>query len=216
MSDAGFQGSAESQVSRPRSVVRGQLLHSCAGVNSDKKWISIDPSTTAPGSQFGQLPKDDGGLGGVKTPPVRCKDLPAFLTPRGKWARIRGMIFATHFLLYSRDPAADRAFFRDVLELSHVDSGEGWLIFALPPAEMGIHPAEENLTRSHADQQLATGTLYLVCDDLSETLAGLAAKGVAHSQLREAEWGVATSIPLPGGSSLGIYEPRHALAVKRG
>ena len=125
------------------------------------------------------------------------------------------MIFATHLLLYSRDPQADRAFFRDVLELPHVDSGEGWLIFALPPAEMGIHPAEENLTRSHADQALATGTLYLMCDDLEETLAGLSDKGVAHTESREAEWGVASSIRLPGGANLGLYQPRHALAVKR-
>lgn len=125
------------------------------------------------------------------------------------------MIFATHFLLYSRDPEADRAFFRDVLGLSYVDSGEGWLIFALPPAEMGIHPAEENQTRSHADHQLASGTLYLMCDNLKETMADLAAKGVAHTEFREAEWGVASSISLPGGSSLGLYEPRHKLAVQR-
>lgn len=125
------------------------------------------------------------------------------------------MIFAAHFLLYSRDPEADRTFFRDVLGWSHVDSGEGWLIFALPPAEMGIHPADDNSTVSHADQQLATGTLYLMCDSLAETLAGLESKGFAHSPLREAEWGVASSIRLPGGSNLGLYEPRHALAVKR-
>ncbi len=125
------------------------------------------------------------------------------------------MIFATHLLLYSRDPEGDRAFFRDVLGLSHVDSGGGWLIFALPPAEMGIHPAEENLPRSHADQGLATGTLYLMCDNLNETLADLAAKGVAHTEFREAEWGVASSVRLPGGSNLGLYEPRHKLAVKR-
>ena len=125
------------------------------------------------------------------------------------------MIFATHLLLYSRDPQADRAFFRDVLGLSHVDAGEGWLIFALPPAEMGIHPAEDNLTRGHADHELATGTLYLMCDNLEETLDGLAARGVAHTAFREAEWGVASSIRLPGGSNLGLYEPRHALAVTR-
>ena len=125
------------------------------------------------------------------------------------------MIFATHLLLYSRDPEADRAFFRDVFGLSHVDAGEGWLIFALPPAELGIHPAGDNLTRSHADQGLASGTLYLMCDKLQETLDDLAAKGVDHTDFREAEWGVASSIRLPGGSNLGLYEPRHALAVKR-
>jgi len=124
------------------------------------------------------------------------------------------MIFGTHLLLYSRDPEADRAFFRNVLGFPHVDSGGGWLIFALPPAEMGIHPAEDNLTQGHAGQDLATGTLYLMCDHLSGTLEELAEKGVGHTELREAEWGVATSIRLPGGASLGLYEPRHALAVK--
>jgi catechol 2,3-dioxygenase-like lactoylglutathione lyase family enzyme len=125
------------------------------------------------------------------------------------------MIFGTHLLLYSRDPDADRAFFRDVLGFAHVDSGGGWLIFALPPAEMGIHPAETNLTQTHAGQNLATGTLYLLCDKLSDTLSHLAAKGAEHSEIQEAEWGVATSIRLPGGASLGLYEPRHELAVRR-
>jgi hypothetical protein len=124
------------------------------------------------------------------------------------------MIFGTHLLLYSRDPEADRAFFRDVLGFAHVDSGGGWLIFALPPAEMGVHPAEENLTQVHAGQDLATGTLYLLCDNLNGTLEELASKGVDHTNLQEAEWGVATSIRLPGGASLGLYEPRHPLAVK--
>jgi hypothetical protein len=124
------------------------------------------------------------------------------------------MIFATHLLLYSRDPEADRTFFRDVLAFPHVDAGEGWLIFALPPAEMGVHPAEENLTRAHADQNLATVTLYLMCDKLNDTLEELAARGVVHTEIHEAEWGVATSIRLPGGTNLGIYEPRHAVAVK--
>ena len=125
------------------------------------------------------------------------------------------MIFGTHLLLYSRDPEADRAFFRDVLGFDYVDSGGGWLIFGLPPAEMGIHPAEENLTQGHARQELATGTLYLMCDDLDKTLADLDGKGVAHSELREAEWGVATSVRLPGGSNLGIYQPRHEVAVRK-
>lgn len=124
------------------------------------------------------------------------------------------MIFGTHLLLYSRDPESDRAFFRDVLGLPHIDSGGGWLIFALPPAEMGVHPAEENLTQSHAGHDLATGTIYLMCDHLSQTLDELTSKGVDHTELREAEWGVATSIRLPGGANLGLYEPRHEVAVK--
>ena len=128
---------------------------------------------------------------------------------------MRLMIFGTHLLLYSRDPEADRAFFRDVLALAHVDSGGGWLIFRLPPAEMGVHPAEQNLTQTHAGQDLATATLYLMCDNLGQTLQDLASKGVGHTELQKAEWGVATSIRLPGGASLGLYEPQHEVAVNR-
>jgi catechol 2,3-dioxygenase-like lactoylglutathione lyase family enzyme len=125
------------------------------------------------------------------------------------------MIFGTHLLLHSRHPEADRAFFRDVLGLASVDSGGGWLIFALPPAELAVHPAEKNLTETHAGQELATGTLYLMCDDINRTLADLDAKGVPQTELQEARWGVVTSIRLPGGANLGIYEPRHELAMKR-
>jgi catechol 2,3-dioxygenase-like lactoylglutathione lyase family enzyme len=126
------------------------------------------------------------------------------------------MIIGTHLLLYSRDPNADRAFFRDVLGLSHVDAGGGWLIFALPPAEIGVHPTDETqaLTRAHAGHDLATATVYLLCSPLKETLDHFATKGVAHTPLQEADWGIATSIPLPGGASLGLYEPKHALAAK--
>ncbi len=123
------------------------------------------------------------------------------------------MIIGTHLLLSSSDPEADRAFFRDMLGFPHVDAGGGWLIFALPPAEMGIHPAETSLTQTHAGQDLATGVLYLLCSPLQETLENLAAKGVKHTELMNASWGIATSIRLPGGASLGLYEPRHALAA---
>jgi hypothetical protein len=126
------------------------------------------------------------------------------------------MINGVHLLLNSCNPEADRAFFRDVLNFPHVDSGEGWLIFALPPAEMGIHPAEKNLTQPHAGQDLAAGTVYLMCDKLRDTLDSLAAKGVEHTQIQEAGWGVASSILLPGGAHLGLYEPHHALATKGG
>jgi hypothetical protein len=126
------------------------------------------------------------------------------------------MIQGVHLLLASVDPEADRAFFRDVLGFAHVDAGEGWLIFALPPAEMGIHPAEKNLTNLHAGQNLAAATLYLMCDDLGETLASLESKGVGHTEIQDAGWGIASSIPLPGGAHLGLYEPHHPLAVSLG
>jgi hypothetical protein len=123
------------------------------------------------------------------------------------------MIHGVHLLLSSANPEVDRAFFRDVLEFPYVDVGEGWLIFGLPPAEMGIHPAERNLTHPHAGQDLTAGTVYLMCDDLRETLDGLAARGVDHTETQEAGWGVVTSIPLPGGGRLGLYQPHHPLAT---
>jgi hypothetical protein len=123
------------------------------------------------------------------------------------------MIHGVHLLLNSVNPEADRAFFRDVLNLPHVDAGEGWLIFALPPAEMAIHPAEKNLTQLHAGQNLAATTVYLMCDNLKETLDLLAAKGVEHAEVQKAGWGVASSIRLPGGAQLGLYEPHHKLAT---
>jgi hypothetical protein len=123
------------------------------------------------------------------------------------------MIRGVHLLLNSVNPQADRAFFRDVLNFPHLDAGEGWLIFALPPAEMGIHPAEKDLTQPHAGQNLAAATVYLMCDHLRETLDLLAAKGVEHTEIQDAGWGVASSIRLPGGAHLGLYEPHHALAT---
>jgi len=131
-------------------------------------------------------------------------------------SRIRVMINGVHLLLASANPEADRAFFRDVIGFTHIDVGEGWLIFALPPAEMGIHPAEKNLTNLHAGQDLAAGTLYLLCDNLRATLDELATKGVEHGPIEEAGWGIASSIPLPGGARLGLYEPHHPLAVSLG
>ena|SRR5215472_7249159 len=124
------------------------------------------------------------------------------------------MFFGTHMLLYSRNAEADRAFLRDVLEIRAVDAGEGWLIFALPPAEMGVHPGENEIR--HAEANLAAGTIYLMCRNLRATMERLAEKGVQCGPVHEAEWGVVTSIPLPGGSSLGVYEPRHPLAIDGG
>jgi len=109
------------------------------------------------------------------------------------------MIFGTHVIVYSADADADRAFFRDVLGYSSVDAGHGWLIFALPPAELAVHPAEG--TGSHE--------LYLMCDDLAAEMQTLAAKGVSFSGVEEARWGSLTKIALPGGGEVGLYQPRH-------
>ena len=121
------------------------------------------------------------------------------------------MFFGTHLLLYSRDAEADRAFLRDVLEIPAVDAGDGWLIFAMPPVEMGVHPGESQI--EHAGTNLAAGTVYLMCRDLQATMERLKTKGVICGAVQEAGWGVVTFIPLPGGSSLGLYQPRHPLAI---
>jgi predicted enzyme related to lactoylglutathione lyase len=113
------------------------------------------------------------------------------------------MITGVHALIYT--PAAEevRTFFRDVLEFRSVDAGGGWLIFALPPAELGIHPAGAN---SHE--------LYLMCDDIEATVAELRAKGVEFSgPVADAGFGRVATIALPGGSELALYEPRHPTAI---
>jgi len=114
------------------------------------------------------------------------------------------MINGAHFVLFSKDAEADRAFFRDVLNFPHVDAGEGWLIFSLPPAEMAIHPAHEN--GSHE--------LYLMCPDLKATLRVFEQKKVEYSTPVERDWGTVTNIKLPGGGEVGLYQPRHALAPR--
>jgi catechol 2,3-dioxygenase-like lactoylglutathione lyase family enzyme len=121
------------------------------------------------------------------------------------------MFLGTHLLLYSRNPEADRAFFRDVLELPAIDAGHNWLIFALPPAEMAVHPAP-NPEDTPTDTS-SSGDIYLICRYLDRTIAALAAKGVTCGEIHQARWGEVTTIPLPGGGKLGLYEPRHPLAI---
>lgn len=123
------------------------------------------------------------------------------------------MINGIHLLLYSRDPEADRAFFRDVLGFESVDAGEGWLIFAMPPAELGIHPGDGNFVERHADHELSGSIIYLMCDDLNATIAMLHAKGAKTSEIVEAGWGITTTVRLAGGGGLGLYQPRHATAL---
>ena len=81
------------------------------------------------------------------------------------------MIFGAHILFYSQDPDADRAFFTDVLELKSVDVGHGWLIFALPPSEAAIHPADGEFSQTLAGHQLIGAVLYLMCDDLKSQIS---------------------------------------------
>ena len=109
------------------------------------------------------------------------------------------MITGTHVMFFSKDADADRAFLRDVLELPHVDAGGGWLIFALPPSEVAVHPAE---TSGHQE-------LYLLCDDVEAFTAELRGRGIPCSPIDEQRWGRITRVTLPGGGALGVYEPRH-------
>jgi len=109
------------------------------------------------------------------------------------------MISGAHVVLHSRDAEADRAFLRDVLGLGHVDAGHGWLIFALPPSEIAVHPAATGGSES----------LYLMCDDLDATVAALAERGIACEGLETPRWGRVTRIGLPGGGTVGLYQPNH-------
>jgi len=111
------------------------------------------------------------------------------------------MITGVHAIIFTRDAEGVRAFLRDVLELPSVDAGGGWLIFALPPAELAAHPAEED----------GRHELYLMCDDIRATVAELKAKGVEVSnEISDEGFGMMTSLVLPGGGELALYEPRHA------
>jgi catechol 2,3-dioxygenase-like lactoylglutathione lyase family enzyme len=112
------------------------------------------------------------------------------------------MISGSHVVVYSKDADADRAFFRDVLGFKSVDAGHGWLIFALPPGEAAFHPAENG---AHE--------LYFMCDDLKAEMVALAKKGVKFSKIDEARWGSITKMQLPGGSEVGLYQPKHPTAL---
>jgi hypothetical protein len=113
------------------------------------------------------------------------------------------MIFGAHTIIYSKDATADRVFLRDVLGFASVDAGHGWLIFALPPSEVAIHPAEEN----------GRHELYLMCDDLKAEIAALREKGVSYSDVHEERWGSITTIRLPGGGNVGLYQPKYPTAL---
>jgi catechol 2,3-dioxygenase-like lactoylglutathione lyase family enzyme len=116
------------------------------------------------------------------------------------------MILGLHAIFYSPDADKVRAFLRDVLGLKSVDAGHGWLIFAAPPTELAAHPTEEDEKPHHA--------LYLMCDDLKATIREFSDKGVECSAITEARWGSITSIHLPGGGELGLYQPKHPTALK--
>ncbi len=113
------------------------------------------------------------------------------------------MITGMHALMFSADAAADRAFLRDVLGFAYVDDGDGWLIFKLPPSEVGVHPADQ-----------ASHQLYLMVDDIVATLADLRSKEVPIvAEPADRGFGILATIGLPSGATLDLYEPRHAKAI---
>lgn len=126
------------------------------------------------------------------------------------------MIIGAHVLLYSKDAEADRTFFRDVLKFRAVDAGEGWLIFALPPAELAVHPGSGDFVQRHADHPLLGAVLYLMCDDLPAMIRSLKTRGIACTPTMEAAWGTATTVPLPSGGRIGLYQPTHPMAIGGG
>ncbi|MFZ0171500.1 MAG: VOC family protein [Acidimicrobiales bacterium] len=115
------------------------------------------------------------------------------------------MITSTHVIIFAEEAEETRAFFRDVLQLPNVDVGHGWLIFKLPPAELGIHPSGEGGPESGAHE------LYFMCDDVEATVADLTAKGVEFtSPIEEQGFGRMTRLRIPGGGTVGLYQPKHA------
>jgi predicted enzyme related to lactoylglutathione lyase len=124
------------------------------------------------------------------------------------------MITGAHFLLYSEDAEADRLFFRDVLHWPFVDAGDNWLIFRLPPAELGIHPTDGGFTHDHAGHPLAGTVLYLMCDDVQAARRELARLRVKCTRVQKAPWGRATTVRLPSGAEIGLYQPAHPTAVR--
>jgi hypothetical protein len=125
---------------------------------------------------------------------------------RGGSPEERAMIYGAHVIIYSKDAEADRGFFRDVLEYPSVDAGHGWLIFALPPAELAVHPSDGNDVHE----------LYLMCDDVHAFIDDMKAKHVACSAVDEERWGSITHVTLPGGGKIGVYQPKHPSPMRPG
>lgn len=120
-------------------------------------------------------------------------------------------IIGAHVVLYTSEPEALRATLRDAFGWRHVDAGDGWLIFALPPAEVGVHPAEGPTFASGVRHQLT-----LMCDNLDATIAELRAKGIiVRGEPEDEGWGITTMMTLPGGLEVMLYQPRHPMATSR-
>jgi catechol 2,3-dioxygenase-like lactoylglutathione lyase family enzyme len=109
------------------------------------------------------------------------------------------MIIGAHTVIFSKDPDADRAFFRDILRLPNVDAGDGWLIFALPQSEVAMHPTDKS----------GASEFFLMCDDVHAFMTKLKKNGIKCTKATEQGWGLLTTVTLPGGGKVGVYQPRH-------
>ena len=136
------------------------------------------------------------------TPIAEFKDVAPAISSQAMF-RSGQMIYGTHVIIYSENAEADRALFRDVLRFPFVDAGRGWLIFALPPAEVAVHPSDESGSQE----------IYFMCDDIKAEIASLADKNVVCSEIQEARWGSITKMRLPGGREIGLYQPIHQTAL---
>jgi catechol 2,3-dioxygenase-like lactoylglutathione lyase family enzyme len=123
------------------------------------------------------------------------------------------MIIGAHVLLYSTDADADRAFLRDVLGFRSVDVGHGWLIFALPPAEVAVHPVEGAASEPSSGRNVLGASFYLMCDDIHAFIKTLEGRNVAFTAIHQEPWGITTTIHMPSGGQLGLYQPLHPTAL---
>jgi catechol 2,3-dioxygenase-like lactoylglutathione lyase family enzyme len=119
------------------------------------------------------------------------------------------VIIGAHIVLYSSNPEADRVFLRDVLGFRFVDDGGGWLIFALPPSEIAVHPLGSNVPLTYGGSEFLGATLHLMCDDLASVMKSLKAKNVSCTEPSKQPWGTSTTIRLPSDGSVGLYQPTH-------
>jgi hypothetical protein len=110
------------------------------------------------------------------------------------------MIIGAHSIIHSKDADADRAFLKEVLGLPYVDVGHGWLIFGLPPAEVAVHPSDQNDVQE----------FYLMTGDVQALVARMNERGIETAPITDQRWGMLTQVTLPGGGKLGVYQPRHA------
>jgi len=123
------------------------------------------------------------------------------------------MVNGAHFLLYSTNADADRTFLADLFNFKGVDAGGGWTIFKLPPAELAIHPSETRFAMANAGRDLMGAILYLMCDDVQAAVQTAQARGAECAPVEQARWGQYTTITMPSGTCIGLYQPSHPTAI---